>query len=126
MTTTDVGIKRNIAQALAGFGSGDLAEAARALLATLGYQSDRRIDLSPNTSEEFIAAFDPHQRLNPQNALVDAWTSVDFLFQLTGDEIRSPEQGRFVFDADRKVDKNNYESYLFFAIGLQDGHYTRT
>lgn len=123
MSTQD--IKEKIRETLQTFGSSKLAESARLLLTTLGYQSERRIDLSPNTTTAFRAMFDPQNRLNTDRAFLDHWRSVDLLFQLTSEEITQTMQERFAFSSG-KVDNTIIESYLFFAIHLTDGHYTRT
>ena len=119
-------IKQNIAQALAGFAKGSLAANALALFRILGYHSEKRIDLSPNTAENFAATFDSANRLNPKNALLEEWKSVDLLFQLTGDEISHTEPAQLSFESGKKIDDTIIESYLFFAVDLRNGSYTRT
>jgi adenine-specific DNA-methyltransferase len=51
---------------------------------------------------------------------------VDFLFQLTEDEIKSVGQGNFVFEGKGKYNNTVIESYLFLAIALKNSEYTRT
>ena len=76
--------RSQIQGALASFTRRSFVEAGRELFAELGYKSERRIDISPNTAEGFAAQFGP---LNPDKALTAEWQSVDFLFQLTDEEI---------------------------------------
>ncbi|MBI3249159.1 MAG: Eco57I restriction-modification methylase domain-containing protein [Deltaproteobacteria bacterium] len=117
--------KERIQDALVAFANGNLRDNARQLFDTLGYRSEKRIDLSPNTAEAFLDQFDPEQKLNAKTALLDHWRSVDLLFQLTSDEITQIMQGRLAFRGGR-VDDAIIESYLFFAVDLTSDQYTRT
>jgi adenine-specific DNA-methyltransferase len=123
---TEVQIKGAIRGQLEAFAHGQLAGNARALFDVLGYHSEKRFDLTPNTADVFRATFDLAARLNPSTALLDEWRSVDVLFQLTGDEITNHGQARLAFDATTRVDNTIIQSYLFLAIGLRGEHYTRT
>ena len=76
--------KNAIIRALKYFTNGDLSENARNLLEPLGYQSERTIDLEPNTAEGFIEAFDSKHNLNPDKALTADWLSIDRLFPTHG------------------------------------------
>jgi adenine-specific DNA-methyltransferase len=117
--------KEQIQNALKAFASGNLRDNARQLFDVLGYWSERRQDLSPNTVKEFLETFDPGEKLNAKTALLDHWRSIDLLFQLTSDEINQTMQGRLPFSGGR-VDNKIIESCLFFAIDLTSDHYTRT
>ncbi|MGH7965461.1 MAG: hypothetical protein ACRERD_27235 [Candidatus Binatia bacterium] len=117
--------KEQIQDALKAFASGTLRDNARRLLNVLGYHSEKRIDLSPNTAEAFLETFDPEKTLNEKTALLDHWRSVDLLFQLTSDEINQTLQGRLAFSGGR-VDGKIIESYLFFAVDMTSAQYTRT
>ncbi len=117
--------KQAIVAALRRFDA-DLAQASRALFETLGYRSEKRIDLAPNTPEQFVATFDSGERLSPGKAMLDEWASVDLLFQLTDDEIRFAGQGQLPFDSSQRVDQTIIQSYLFFAVDLRGEQYTRT
>jgi type I restriction-modification system DNA methylase subunit len=117
--------KEKIQSALQAFGSGSLGDSARNLLNTFGYASERRIDLSPNNADTFIAELDRQKILNVERAFLDHWRSVDILFQLTSEEITLAAQGRFTFSGGR-VDNTIIESYLFLAIHLVGGYYTRS
>ena len=119
--------KKKIEDTLHQFTNGDLADNARALLKVLGYESGRTRRLSPNTAERFLEAFnqDPERRMNPDRALIEEWESVDFIFQLTKDEVpyikESSENLR-----DAKYDESIYKSFLFFALKLRGDQYSRT
>ena len=117
--------KNEIRSALQHFSNGDLAGNARHLLNVLGYDSERRIDLEPNTADGFLSAFNLKGKINRDRALLDEWESVDFLFQLTEEEITQGAQTTFQFGG-IGVDRNRFESYLFFALELSENDYSRT
>lgn len=125
---TEQEIKQAVQDAIRAFGSRPCGEAAIALCAELGYRSDKRLSLEPNTAATFVATFGKDKPLNAEHAILSEWQSVDFLFQLTDDEIRaavgSGQQQLF-----KSVGKWNgaiINSYLLFAIHLQRAYYTRT
>ena len=117
--------KDQIKTALQRFTDGDLAENAHHLLNTLGYRSQRTLSLEPHTADGFVAHFDPHNAMNRERGLLNDWESIDFLFQLTDDEITLDNQTTFSFE-DSGIDNSVYESYLFFALKLRNRDYTRT
>ncbi len=121
---SSVDFRYKIQTALAQFTSGGLQVSALNLLEVLGYSSDRRLDLSPNTAAGFIENFGLDNKLNPDRAHTSDWQAIDFLFQLTKDEIsQSPQLGLFTND---QLDNTIIESYLFMAIALTGSAYTRT
>jgi hypothetical protein len=85
MSTQD--IREQIQESLKAFAGGNPRDNARWLFNVLGYRSEKRIDLSPNTAETFLETFGLEEKLNAKAALLDHWHSVDLLFQLTSDEI---------------------------------------
>lgn len=119
--------KKEIENALHKFADGNLAANAKHFLKVLGYESTRTIPLEPNTLEGFLSAFQIKvgEEFNPNRALVKEWKSIDFIFQLTKDEIpyiRESSGNR----GEDKYNKQVYESYLFFALKLRRNQYTRT
>ena len=121
----DIQHKEAITQALKRFGNTNLAENARNLLNTLDYRSTRTIALEPNTADGFVGAFDPNGKMNPERAQVDEWESIDFLFQLTEEEITG--NGSITMDfGNSEVDQQLYQSYLFFVLKLRRSDYART
>jgi adenine-specific DNA-methyltransferase len=110
-----------IEAALGRFAHAGVADSARFLFEVLGYSSPRRVDLEPNTAAEFRSTFDPARQLDEQKALLDDWISVDFLFQLTDEEI-----GNHLAFSTGKFENSIIESYLFLAIQLSGSSYTRT
>jgi hypothetical protein len=120
--------KLAIVASLKGFADKPLVAAATALFESLGYRSEKRIALKPNTPETFVATFAKEKPLNSETALLADWQSVDFLFQLTDDEVRAAAGGnqQFLFESKGEWQGASMESYLFFAIRLADRSYTRT
>lgn len=110
----------------------DLRTAAMRMLNALGYRSEKTLEIG-NEPEEFLAQFDNRERkLRRDKALLTRWKSIDFLFQITDDEVRDAgTQGSLGFDSG--YDPRNHQSYLFFALDLKQGYeiprrreYTRT
>jgi adenine-specific DNA-methyltransferase len=116
--------KQHIQQALQQFPQGSLRQSALHLLATLGYESDRQVEL--DNKDAFLQTFDRDNIFRQDRALFADWQGVDILFQLTDREIRQSEQ-KFLFDsAGKVVDHSIIESYLFMAVALRGTAYTRT
>ena len=123
-----VELKKEIVKALADFANKPLADAAIDLFGTLGYRSNKRLPLKPNTPDNFLSNFAQGRNFNSDQAMVQDWQSVDFLFQLTDDEIRTAAGGnqQILFNSHGEYDGAIMESYLFFAIALKKPNYTRT
>ena len=118
--------KAAITKALNRFATGDLVQNARNLLNTLGYQSERALDLESNTAETFIAAYDSQGKLNHDRALTGEWSSIDLLFQLSGTDLTLTETTGWLFDPSQtQVDNTIIQSYLFFALRLEGSNYNR-
>ena len=118
--------KHAIEDSLKGFSSLPLEQATLKLFDVLGYRSENRLVLRPNNAATFLETFVHQKPFNKEQALLDDWETVDFLFQLTDAEIQSGGQGRWNSAAKGKFDGANIESYLFFAITLKKPRYTRT
>src|SRR5438128_12016006 len=97
----ELATKQGILAALKDFATKPLGDAALGLFELLGYKSQKRLALKPNTPETFLANFAQHRPLNPKLALLNDWQYVDFIFQLTDEEVRAAAQGnqRFLFEA---------------------------
>ncbi len=119
-------IRTKIQRALNNFTDGNLAENAIHLLKVLGYESQRTLNRDANTPEAFREDFDRDHLINPEKARLHEWQTADFLFQLTADEIRQHTQETLTFNEDPGVDEHIYQSYLFLAIKLKGGTYSRT
>ncbi len=122
----EIETKRHIEQVLARFSKGNLRENGIALLNALGLHSERDVILEPNTFDGLAEVHKPIAQINREKAMIGEWSSVDILFQLTGDDIREMAQGRFVFDGAGRVDNQIIESYLFLVIGLNRSDYSRS
>ena len=110
-------IRQQIQAALRAFSGSDLRAASIGLLNTLGYQSEKTLDLD-NTPDAFLAEFDKRDRkFRKEKALLERWKSVEFLFQITDDEVRRAGGQGTLFDSG--YDHGNYQSYLFFASILR-------
>ena len=116
--------KEAIKSALAAISAGDFLEKSKDLLATLGYCSERTIELS-GTVDDFFEEF---PALNPntktEQEFRDNTESVKLVFQFTSDEIADDIQQR-LFEA-ASFDKGNTDSFLFCAVELKDNTYSRT
>ena len=122
----DTDFKKQIEANLHSFLSGNLKQNALRFLETLGYESDKKIDLQPNTAEGFRAFLkqNSEQLVNEKKAHLDEWETVDFLFQLTDEEI---SRTKSLFDSSNvDVSDKRIESYLFFAIKLKEDVYRRS
>ena len=119
-------LKMDIQRGLSNFTEGQLAKNATHLLKVLGYESQRTLSRPDNTVKAFLEDFDTHRRMNRENTLLHEWQTVDFLFQLTADEIRQHTQETIIFHENRGVDETIYYSYLFLAIKLKADTYSRT
>ena len=89
--------KQAIQTALAEFITKPLAAASIGLLESLGYRSDKRFALNPNTAANFVATFGQDKPLNAEHAMLADWQTVDFLLQLTDAEVRDAAKGNAEF-----------------------------
>jgi hypothetical protein len=122
----DLQSRQAVENSLRNFRSLPLATAAVGLLESLGYKSQKRFPLKPNTAKAFVSTFSQGKILSGEQALLSDWQSVDLLFQLTDEEIRGGANQQFLFESKGKFNGAAMESYLFFAIALRKPYYTRT
>ena len=117
-------IRGKIKASLAVKSNNDLIEAARNLLAVLGYRSARTLELSGDV-DSFIDEF-PARRLNTRNerAFREHVQSVRIVFQLTNDEI-APENQQTLRGRTSSTEEGRQQSILFFAVELKGGDYPR-
>lgn len=118
--------KEAIRTALANFQNGSLESGAISLLETLGYRSEKRARIEPNTAPGLLQSLGLTDFKNPAKAHTDEWQRVDLLFQLTDDEINQTNQTSFRFDSNSQIDNQRIESYLFFAVQLRKDFYSRS
>lgn len=118
-----VEIKEKIRDCITSFNAGKLTKNAIALFNCLGYNTDRQAPLGNPTYNEFRQSFViGNSRFNEEKAFTKSWKHVDLLFQLSKDEV---SQQNSLFDT-KQVDRTIIETYLFFAIELNSGIYSRT
>ncbi|MXY92049.1 MAG: N-6 DNA methylase [Caldilineaceae bacterium SB0664_bin_27] len=123
MTTGN--ILNKIETALDDMTKGDLVDTGCRLLETLGYRSDRTLDLSGDV-EEFIDTFPaPNPDTKSETRFRQKVASVRILFQITDSEIAelNRSQGQ-QFTVDR-FDKGDAKSFVFVAVELRPGSYSR-
>ncbi|MBE2287476.1 MAG: hypothetical protein IAE77_28735, partial [Prosthecobacter sp.] len=97
--------------ALARFQTLPLKDAARQLLARLGYQSDKFIAGAGSSPQSFLDLFGASHAFDPAKAFVSEWKTADLLFQLTDQEL-SRESTLFT---DASVQAGLLKSYVFIA-----------
>ncbi len=117
-------LRNDICAALQSFESQPLHDAAIGLLGTLGYRSDKTIEIpgsDPQAFLQLLAEYNPDVELNKDKALFDDWLKADILFQLTDEEL-SEQNTLFKNDA---VNAGLLQSYLFFAVELKQRDYAR-
>ena len=117
--------KERIQSALAAIPDGDFAETSKALLATLGYRSERTLELS-GTVDDFLADF---PALNPntktEQAFRNTTESLQLLFQFTSDEITGDTQQPLDLGGSF-LQEGWTNSFLFFSVKLKDKNYSRS
>lgn len=115
----DTDFKQAICQSIKKFHDQPLRKASLELFATLGYESDRTVET--RSVEDFREQFDPETRLDHPAALVTYWQSADLLFQLTDEELSNTT----ALFKDESVRISLLQSYVFIAIELSPGEYSR-
>lgn len=98
-----------------------LPDAARALFRQLGYNTSLQLDLPAPTYASFNHTFDAEGRgFLPVKARTGEWAAVQLLFQITAAEMQATGQ---LFEP--TVNREDPDSYLFFAIELTGPSYTK-
>ena len=121
MTTEN--LLKEIEATLANFRQDDLVEAGHRLLETLGYRSDRTLDL-PGPVSEFLGAFPaPNQGTQTEMNFRARATSARVLFQFTDSEIAAAQPSHL---DSGDFDTGNSSSFVFIAVELQDASYPRS
>jgi len=120
---TETTSKESIGSALRAFSTNDFSRNSLTLFSTLGYKTERRAPLSEKTFKYFKSLIESSGKtLDESKFYADEWKYVDFLFQLTKEDL-SNQVG--LFD-NRRIDNTIVESYLFLAIELSSSEYSRT
>ena len=115
-------ILNEIETALADMTQGDFEDAGRRLLETLGYRSDRTLEMS-GTVDDFISRFvAPNPNTQTETRFRERVTSACVLFQFTDSEIAAAQPS--LLDSG-DFDTGNSRSFMFIAVELQDASYPR-
>ena len=119
-------LKAQINNHLRLFLDGNFKENSLSFLKTLGYESNKQISLEPNTPEGFKAFLKMNgtQFYNETKAHLNEWQTVNFLFQLTDEEI---SRSKGLFDSNSvDISDVRIESYIFLAVKLKNSEYKRS
>lgn len=113
-----------IDDAVRAFSHSPVRDAGLGLLEALGYRSAKTIELdgSPAT---FAREIDHDGKLAAKPACFDKWQEVQFLFQLTNDEIPMLAHGQQAFDLQEKYGRSIVDSFVFLAIELEGEDWKR-
>ena len=114
--------RQHIQTALQAFSGADLRTASIGLLNSLGYKSEKTLDLS-GSPEAFLDQFDnnPERGFHKEKAIFEDWKEIHLLFQLTDQEL-SDQNSLFV---EHEVKQGLMSSSLFFALRLKGQSYAR-
>ncbi|MCY4358942.1 MAG: Eco57I restriction-modification methylase domain-containing protein [Gammaproteobacteria bacterium] len=111
-------VKDEIVKSLRNLTKKQLREGGRELFATLGYGSERTLQIE--SVEEFIG--DSNEKITPnQRTLFEKWSKAEILFQFSDHEITHHSK---LFQT--KFDAGRIKSFVFAAAELKTGSYTRT
>ena len=117
--------KEKIKSALAAIPTGDFLDKSKDLLATIGYRSERTLELS-GTVQDFFEEFPaPNPNTKTEQEFRSHVESVQLIFQFTKGEINDGPQQLTLLESN-SFDKGNYSSFLFCAVELKDNIYSRT
>ena len=105
-----------VKDALSNFADAPLANAAKALLNALGYESERTGEVG--TVAEFLERYEA--KLTDRHlALFESWQDVELVFQVTDEEVAGTA-------TETGFDDGRNQSFLFIAVDLAEGIYSRT
>jgi adenine-specific DNA-methyltransferase len=122
-------LRVDLLDALRDAASGDLQTAATQILTTLGYASNKTFDFPVEPSafaREVEILLGGGKQMNKVESQLADWHSVAFLFQLTDDELPSLAAGQTTLFSDAAVQAFRIESFVFLAIELKAGNWSRT
>lgn len=121
-------LRQKIHEALVSFAPENLRASAMNLLQTLGYHSDRTVELPDNAPETFAATVEElsGEKLNREKALLEEWLEADILFQIDDADVRSADGQMELFESSGVFNHRAMESYVFLAVRLEKKRYTRT
>ncbi len=125
MANNQVDLKESIQTALPKAADGDFTEQAAALLATLGYRSERTLPGQSGDVDEFLQRFPTdNPDTKSEQDFREAAKSARLLFQVTNEEV-SEGNGATMLIKEDSLDTSNVKSFLFTAVELRDESYPR-
>lgn len=116
--------RSTIDDAIRAFSYLPLRDAGLGLLDALGYRSAKTIELDGSAST-FAREVDHDGKLAAKPACFEKWQEVQFLFQLTNDEIPMLAHGQQAFDLQEKYGRSIVDSFVFLAISLEGEDWKR-
>ena len=121
-------LRQKIHEALVSFDPENMRASAMNLLQTLGYHSNRTVELPDNAPETFAATVEElsGETLNREKALLEEWLEADILFQIDDADVRSVDGQMELFESSGVFNHRAMESYVFLAVRLEKKSYTRT
>ena len=126
---SDIQLRTRLEDALRSTATGDLRISALELLSILGYASNKTLDW-PTQPQAFARELETllggSNQLNAETACLTDWQSVSFLFQLTNDELPMLAARQTSFFSDTGVQPWQIESFIFLAVDLKTGNWSRT
>jgi adenine-specific DNA-methyltransferase len=119
-------LETHIQAALKAFEGQPLRESGLALLQALGYSSPKTANLNGSV-KDFLALVDRGGTLTKKDEIrIQKWQRIEFLFQLTNDEIPALGQSaQDLFLSEQDYRSSIIESFVFLAIELEPGEWTR-
>lgn len=117
-------LREDIKSALWSLISQPLREASLALLATLGYRSDRTLVLEGSKPQAFLDLIESQggaTKFDTVKACFADWKSADILFQLTDEDLAASSS----LFKETDIKSGLLRSYLFFAIELKGSDHSR-
>ena len=126
MAEVEPKLETYIQAALKAFDGQPLRESGMALLLALGYSSPKTANLNGSVND-FLALVDRGGTLAKKDEIqIHKWQRIDFLFQLTNDEIPALGQSaKDLFLSEQDYRASIIESFVFLAIELEAGEWTR-
>jgi len=122
MTDKDYNKLKQIEEAIQAFNGENLYESSLALYNALDYQSTKTERINPNNFEGLLDNFNLSKNsINKDKAFVSHWKQIEFIFQIGDSEITRVQS---LFETG-EVDRNEFQSFLFFTIQLKEDSYKR-
>ena len=123
---TSSNIRQDIADALAQFDSSDFGPAAKNLLETLGYHSERIPPERSGAIDEFINEYPADKPgTNSEGELIEHTESINLIFQVASEEIAAAASTQQSLFSPTDFEKGRAQSFVFVAAELKDPEYPR-